>query len=115
MTTTARSSTIRHTPGPWNDDGQFIVAPDPKGVYPDIYVAEIVQEDSEGRLASPRQQKANAGLIALAPEMYKELQTLGECCREALSGDWDRSDDGFIAMLESIDATLAKANPTFNR
>jgi len=97
-----------HTPGPWNDDGQFIVAADPDGVYPDIYIAEIVQEDEEGRIASPEQQQANGKLIAAAPEMYEELQTLRECCREALSGDWDRSDDGFIAMLESIDALLSK-------
>jgi hypothetical protein len=41
--------------------------------------------------------------------MLEQLQTLRECCREALSGDWDRSDDGFIAMLESIDALLSKA------
>lgn len=100
---------VRHTPGPWNDDGQFIVAPDPNGVHPDIYIAEIVQQDEEGRLASPEQRQANGNLIALAPEMYEELQTLRQCCLEALNGDWDRSDDGFIAMHESIDALLSKA------
>lgn len=102
-------SAVRHTPGPWNDNGQFIVAPDPNGVHPDIYIAEIVQQDEEGRLASPEQRQANGNLIALAPEMYEELQTLRQCCLEALNGDWDRSDNGFIAMHESIDALLSKA------
>jgi hypothetical protein len=52
---------------------------------------------------------ANARLIALTPEMFEELQTLRRCCLEALNGDWDRGDDGFVAMLESIDALLGKA------
>jgi|SRR5579862_1595276 len=100
---------LQYTPGPWNDDGQFIVAPDPRGIHPDIYIAEILQEDDEGRLAPRRQQRANAALIALAPEMYEELQVLRRCCREALRGDWDRSDDGFTAMLESIERLLGRA------
>jgi hypothetical protein len=108
--TTAPNRTISAaaTPGPWNDDGQFIVAPDPNGVHPDIYIAEIVQEDEEGRIASPEQQQANARLIAAAPAMLDELLTHRECCLEALRGDWDRSDDGFTAMLESTDTLLSK-------
>jgi hypothetical protein len=107
--TATRRATTRHTPGPWKNSGQFIVAPDPKGVHPDIYIAEIVEEDEEGRLASRKQQQANAHLIAAAPEMFNELQILRKCCEEALSGDWDRSDDGFTAMLEGINAVLGKA------
>ena len=58
-----------HTPGPWENSGQFIVAPDPKGIHPDIYIAEIVETDDEGRMATPEQQAANARLIAAAPEL----------------------------------------------
>jgi hypothetical protein len=63
-----------HTPGPWNDDGQFIVAKDPNGKHPDIYIAEIAEQDSEGRVASPDQQVANASLIASAPDLFDALE-----------------------------------------
>ena len=51
----------QHTPGPWSLDWHFIVAPDPKGIYPDIYIGEIAYEDSEepGRIASPEEREAN--------------------------------------------------------
>lgn len=62
-------TTAHFTPGPWDLDGQFIVAPDPNGQHPDIYIAEIVQEDDEGRFASPEQQLANGAIIAAAPGM----------------------------------------------
>ncbi len=58
-----------HTPGPWQQSWQFIVAPDPGGVHPDIYLAEIAEEDSDGRVASPEQQEANGRLIVAAPEL----------------------------------------------
>jgi hypothetical protein len=61
--------TTAHTPGPWENSGQFIVAPDPKGIHPDIYIAEITETDDEGRMATPEQQTANACLIAAAPEL----------------------------------------------
>jgi hypothetical protein len=31
----------RYTPGPWDYDMDYIVAPDPDGRHPDIYIAEI--------------------------------------------------------------------------
>jgi hypothetical protein len=54
----------------------FIVAPDPNGVHPDIYVAEIAHEDDEGRIASSQQQDANRRLIAAAPELLEALDYL---------------------------------------
>ena len=41
----------KHTPGDWDFDDGFIVALDPAGKHPDIYIAEIVTEDEEGRFA----------------------------------------------------------------
>ena len=67
-------TTIEHTPGPWEQDGQFIVAPDPNGIHPDIYIAEIAEEDSEGRIASPEQQKANGQVIVAAPALLAALK-----------------------------------------
>jgi hypothetical protein len=62
-------TTTEYTPGPWRQDWQFIVAPDPDGIYPDIYIAEIAEEDSDGRIASPEQQMANGRLIVAAPAL----------------------------------------------
>jgi hypothetical protein len=69
-------SNAAHTPGPWESDGQFIVAPDPAGIHPDIYIAEIVATDDEGRMAPPKQQVANASLIAAAPFLFESLLTI---------------------------------------
>jgi hypothetical protein len=68
------------TPGPWESDGQFIVAPDPRGTRPDIYIAEIVQTDEEGRAATPDQQEANKQLIAGAPELLSALDSFSTSC-----------------------------------
>ena len=59
----------QHTPGPWQQSWQFIVAADPTGNHPDIYIAEITEEDGDGRIASPEQQTANGRLIASAPDL----------------------------------------------
>lgn len=66
----------RHTPGPWDYDLDYIVAPDPGGRHPDIYIAEIAHSDDEGRIASPQQQDANRRLIAAAPELLDALDYL---------------------------------------
>jgi hypothetical protein len=69
---------LSHTPGPWDYDMDFIVAPDPTGAYPDIYIAEIAHADDEGRIASPQQQDANRHLIAAAPDLLEALDCLLE-------------------------------------
>jgi hypothetical protein len=61
----------RHTPGPWLHSDNFIVAPDPAGIHVDIYIAEIIETDDEGRLAPRRQRVANACLIAAAPALLE--------------------------------------------
>ena len=68
----------RYTPGPWDYDMDYIVAPDPDGRHPDIYIAEIAHSDDEGRIASPPQQDANRRLIAAAPELLEALDYLLE-------------------------------------
>lgn len=68
----------RYTPGPWDFDMDYIVAPDPTGRHPDIYIAEIAHADEEGRIASYPQQDANRRLIAAAPELLEALDYLLE-------------------------------------
>src|ERR1700722_15505381 len=65
---------LTHTPGPWDCDLDYIVAPDPNGRHPDIYIAEIAHSDDEGRVASYEQQLGNRQLIAAAPAMLKALR-----------------------------------------
>jgi len=58
--------TAPHTPEPWDYDTGFIVAPDPAGEHPDIYIAEIAHSDDEGRIAPYKQHEANARRICAA-------------------------------------------------
>lgn len=67
------------TPGDWVCDQKFIVAPDPRDVFQDIYVAEVVTEDDEDRY-DPLRYEYNAHLIAL---MHNALPALIEAA-EAL-------------------------------
>lgn len=79
MTSLDTTHTVtRHTPGPWDYDMDYVVAPDLGGRYPDIYIAEIAHSDDEGRIASPEQQDANRRLIAAAPELLEALDYLLE-------------------------------------
>lgn len=98
-----------HTPGPWEHDGQFIVAPDPNGIHPDIYIAEIVQEDDEGRMASPDQQLANGALIAAAAGM---LDTLFDIKRVAEKSGDSEADPSALRDLIADEARTALLNAT---
>lgn len=92
----------KHTPGPWSSDWQFIVANDPNGVHPDIYIAEISESDDEGRVASDEQQQANARLIAAAPELLKALE-------DALAYMVDYKKCQNEGLLNDMRAAIAKA------
>ena len=74
MTGQQNKSPPSHTPGDWDFDSGFIVAPDPSGKHPDIYIAEIVTEDEEGRFAPGEQHEANGYLLAKAPALLKALE-----------------------------------------
>jgi hypothetical protein len=88
-----------HTPGPWRNDGQFIVAPDPNGFHPDIHIAEIAETDHEGRAASPEQQLANSCLIAAAPTLFDAALLVIE--------RWSRGD--LAEAVRMLDAAVAEA------
>lgn len=36
-------------------------------------------------------------------DMIKTMESCRNCCREALTNEWDRSDDGFKSMIQDID------------
>jgi len=48
-------------------------------------------------------------LFAAAPKLLKACRTLAEDCRMALSGDWDKGDEGFEASLELLESAIAEA------
>jgi hypothetical protein len=97
-----------HTPGPWQADDQFITAPDPKGKHFDIYIAEIVEEDEEGRLAPKRQRRANARLISAAPAMLLALEAAEMQLSEYCMSD-DGQDIDAHNSLTNIRAAIAEA------
>ena len=101
--------TTTYTPGPWQTDTGFIIAPDPRGVYPDIYIAEVITDDSEDpdRLATPEEQQANARLMAAAPELLEALAYFFN-----ISYDLDSSiRKGYLAQAQAqARAALSKAN-----
>ncbi len=89
----------QHTPGPWRHDWQFIVAPDPAGIHPDIYIAEIAETDDEGRIAPPEQQQGNASLIAAAPALLEAALLVIE--------RWSQGD--LAEAVRMLDSAVAEA------
>lgn len=105
-------STAAHTPGPWDYDMDYIVAPDPDGRHPDIYIAEIAHSDDEGRIASPRQQDGNRRLIAAAPEMFTELMANERLLTEYVGWHHRRQKGCSVEWEDRLEATrdvIAKA------
>ena len=98
-------TTTEHTPGPWQQSWQFIVAPDPDGVHPGIYLAEIAEEDSDGRVASTEQQAANGRLIVAAPDLLA-------ACRMVVAR-WDRGNlaEAARACQSAVELATAGSPP----
>lgn len=88
---------VRHTPGPWQHDDQFIVAPDLEGTHVDIYIAEIATDDETGRIASAAQQQANGRLIAAAPSLLEAAELVLERWSEGDLADAVRMLDSAVA------------------
>ena len=53
--------------------------------------------------------EANARLIAAAPELLLACECAAIDCEMALSGEWDKSDEGFQATLDALTAAIHKA------
>lgn len=93
----------RFTPGPWHHD--FL---DEYGWVLDEnnrYLADIVNSDSEGLLAPPDEQQANAELMAAAPELLEKLRTLA----------WILSDLHDIPELSMAAGAAAEINEWTNQ
>jgi hypothetical protein len=98
-----------HTPGPWDYDMDFIVAPDPDGRHPDIYIAEIAHSDDEGRIASSQQQDANRRLIAAAPDLLEALEYAHAILGRIYDGE-KVTEQEIGSTLHPSSAAIAKAS-----
>ncbi len=102
----------KHTPGPWRYTDGGIIDNKPSRGHAGLEIADVYGVDCyDGRGlgdANPQEAKANARLIAAAPEMLKELMRTKLDAEMALSGAWDRDDHGFRNQIRLIDALIAK-------
>jgi len=48
-------------------------------------------------------------LFAAAPQLLEACRTLAEDCRMALSGEWDKGDEGFRDSLELLESVIWRA------
>jgi len=119
-----------HTPEPWDHDMGFIVAPDSTGQHPDIYIAEIVRDDDEGRIAPYQQHEANARRICAAVNACEGISTealergviaelrhiLGELLDAAadLDAAIDGATDEFNAERARLNASIRAAQSAFD-
>lgn len=93
----------KHTPMEWAyDEDDARIYYDDGNVQPTIAYVE-----REG--VAPEQVKADGYLLATAPQLLKACRTLADDCRMALSGEWDKGDEGFQSSLELLESVIAKA------
>jgi hypothetical protein len=83
----------------------YQLAPCPETYGQDASKFIVTSADHEEEFSGPMS-KRDASAFA---GMLDALTTLHEDCRMALSGEWDKSDEGFEAMQEVIDNAIADA------
>ncbi len=94
-----------HTPGPWwfceESDGTFMVGQGDVGIA-SVHPPKLRQGEKMG-LFDPGDPRANARLIAAAPELLKAAQAMLDVCY-----DLERNDDTLAAVKKAMLA-VAKA------
>jgi hypothetical protein len=93
----------QHTARPWAYDED-----DARIYYADGHVEPTIAY-IERENTSPERARADGYLLAAAPQLLEACKTLAEDCRMALSGEWDKSDDGFQASLELLESVIRDA------
>ena len=88
---------MKHTPGPWQQNGSHIYGPDPKR----YGIAQLMYAD-------PLESDANARLIAAAPELLEALKRARTWIPSSLP--YAKVCDALIERAEPVqDATLTEA------
>lgn len=94
----------KHTPGPWEFDGEYVWADAVRGYVADPNTDDMTSGRGLAKLDAPEMIKANGYLIAAAPELLEALQTM---VMHAQSPDFDGAPSD--AALEQAIAAIAKA------
>lgn len=101
--------TTTHTPGPWRVSGFYIAADEPtrdkRGSHRQVadWTCGLAGVSDASDL-----QKANARLIAAAPELLAALKRATQLMEDADLDDESPNDDGYI-LLQACRAAIAKA------
>ena len=101
-----------HTPEPWDYDMDYIVASDPNGQHPDIYIAEIAHSDDEGRVAPLEQQDANRRRICAAVNACAGLAT--ESLERGIVAEQLHVLERLLTAAEELDAAIDGATDQFD-
>lgn len=98
-------SDIMHTPGPWKVGFDGYTIREDKGTHGGYYVANTAANQPDQMPENIRQRdKANARLIAAAPELLEALEMLmPQYPSRGMCDEYDR------AMWENAEAAIAKA------
>jgi len=93
---------INHTPGPWIANGNEIAAPEFNGGIATYYVRVASMDDTRETGWNAPTIKANARLIAAAPDLLAALQDIVEYLGEDV-------DNGLDELLTNARAAIATA------
>ena len=97
----------KHTPGPWRADGFDVVR---DGSYPEGGNKEFHLATTGYALADPDVRRANARLIAAAPELLEVLLLIDETIGDAIVHEYDKEHQTRIgAAMFRARAAIAKA------
>ena len=86
-----------HTEGPWKVNREDVLADNKH----ETLIATVFEENARW--------KANARLIAAAPDLLEACQGCLQDAEDALSGDWEPSDDGWKSIIDHLTSVIGKA------
>lgn len=98
------NSGVGFTDGPWFLEGTDVMARRHGADGAEMIACAYGFENSRGKVVTTKESRANARLIAAAPDLYEALQDCAAVCAGETS-----SKGGLIAALERARAALKKA------
>ena len=105
-----------HTPGPWKcEEWRYPDATPPRVeivIHNDRSRVAILDADEHGDnpYTLPwAEAKANARLIAVAPDLLETLEVIRSDIGGYFDGDWDGNDEGWQALANRAQKAIAKA------